>query len=291
MHHNVMAPMSVRRLGACINDATLHYQVRRLTTSRKWQQIESDTSRDHKERLAVLQAEDIRLLQPAKAKLNDFVATVDKARDLLENMPAALQPILPPRSVHTFATHQAVIAKALARADKLKNESLHNLLAHLEDLEVEDYPEPGNDESELRFLARVKDMNPVERQAFLDRLNMEIDTTALSLRQGIQSSTREQEEAETSEPERLPTRNPLPSPSNEEQFANVVSDATVESNFGPEQQGDVTLWKPTVAPEDTSSKTPAPESQSTASKPKSFGFDLNSLQAKLEASIKKAAKT
>jgi hypothetical protein len=275
-----------------MNDAPLHYQVRRLTTSRKWQQIESDTSRDHKERLAVLQAEDIRLLKPAKAKLKDFVATVDKARDLLENMPAALQPILPPRSVHTFAKHQAVIAQALARAEKLKDERLHNLLAHLEDLEVEDYPEPGNDESELRFLARVKDMNPVERQAFLDRINMEVDTTALGLREGIQSSTREQEEAETSEQERLPIRNPLPSPSTEEQFASVVSDATTNSNVGLEQQGDVTRREPTVPPGSTSSKTPAPESQSTASapKPNSFGFDLNSLQAKLEASIKKAAK-
>jgi hypothetical protein len=302
MHRNVMSPMSARRLGACINNATKHCQVRRLNTSRKWQQTASDNSREHKERLAGLQAEELRLLQPVKAKLNEYLATVEKAKDMLENMPAALQPILPLRSVHSFATHRLTIAEALAAAERLKEERLPNLLAHVEDLEVEDYPEPGNDETELQFLARVKGMNPAARRTLLDTVNEQVEATTKSLRQRVQNWTPQQEEAEKSETERLYTRNPLPSPSTEEQFANVISGATAKANFGTGQQEDIRQWKPLEVPGSASSKTTAPGPQSTAAakptqqptadapKPKSFGFDLNSLQAKLEASIKKVAK-
>jgi hypothetical protein len=305
MHRNVMPPMSARRLGACIHNATKHYQVRRLTTSRKWQQTASDNSRDHKERLEILQAEDLRLLQPVKANLNEYLATVERAKDMLEKMPAALQPILPSRSVHSFPTHRLIIAEALASAERLKEKDLPNLLAHVEDLEIEDYPEPGKDETEVQFLARVKDMNPAERRTLLNSVSGQVEATTKNLRQRVQNWTPEEEEAERlSEAERIQARNPLPSPSTEEQFANVISDATAKTNFGMGQPEDVRQWKPLDVPGRTSSKTSAPEPQTTATakstqeatadapkpKAKSFGYDLNSLQAKLEASIKNVAK-
>lgn len=302
MHRNVMTPTSVRRLGACVNNATKYQQIRRFATTRKWHQTVSDRSREHEERLAVLQAEDLRLLQPVKANLQEYSAAVGKAKDLLENMPAALQPILPLRSVHSFATHRAMIAEALASAERLNDEKLPNLLAHLEDLEVEDYPEPGKDETEMEFLARVKDMSPGERQTLLNTVNGQVEATAKKLRQRVQNWTPEQEEAEKSEPEKLQARNPLPGPSTEEQFANVISDATAKSNFGLGEDQDVRQRKALDVSENTSSKTSAPETPSTAAtkpagnsavsspKPKTFGFDLNSLQAKLEASIKNIAK-
>ena len=295
MHRNVMTPMSARRLGACINNATKHNQVRRLTTSRRWQQTASE-EREHKERLAVLQAEDLRLLQPVKTHVDEYLATVGKAKDMLENMPAALQPILSSRSVHSFPTHRLIISEALASAKRLQEENLPNLLAHLEDLEVEDYPEPGNDETELQFLARVKDMNPAERRTLLDTVNGQVEATTKNLRQRVQNWSPEEEEAERSDAERFQTRNPLPSPSTEEQFANVISDATAKLNFGMGQPEDVRQWKPLGAPGGTPSKASAPDQQPAATvdapkpKPKTFGFDLNSLQAKLEASIKKVAK-
>jgi hypothetical protein len=293
-----MPPMSARRLGACINNVTKHYQVRRLTTSRKWQQTESEGSREHKERLAILQAEDIRLLQPVKTHLNEYLATVSKAKDLLENMPAALQPILPQRSVHSFPTHRLIISEALAAAKRLEEERLPNLIAHLEDLEVEDYPEPGKDETELQFLARVKDMKPAERQTLLDTVTGQVEATTKNLRQRVQNWTPEEEEAEKAErpdTERFQTRNPLPRPGVAEQFANVISDATAKTNFGMGQPEDVRQWKPLEVPGSPPSKTPASESQPTAGAPEpepktTFGFDLNSLQAKLEASIKNVAK-
>jgi hypothetical protein len=303
MHRNVMPPMSARRLGACINNATKkHYQVRRLTTSRKWQQTESEGSREHKERLAILQAEDIRLLQPVKTHLNEYLATVGEAKDLLENMPAPLQHILPQRSVHSFPTHQLIISEALAAAKRLEEERLPNLLAHLEDLDVEGYPEPGKDETELQFLARVKDMKPAERQTLLDAVSGQVEATTKNLRQRVQNWTPEEEEAEKraekraerSDTERFQTRNLLPRPGVAEQFANVIADATAQTNFGMGQPEDVRQWKPLGVPgsPSASSKTPAPESEPTADapKPKRFGFDLNSLQAKLEASIKNVAK-
>jgi hypothetical protein len=304
MHRNVMPPMSARRLGACIHNATKHNQVRRLTTSRKWQQTASDNGREHKERLEVLQAEDLRLMQPVKAHLQEYLATVGKATDILENMPAQLQPILPSRSVHSFPTHRLIIADALASAKRLKDEGLPNLLAHMEDLEIEDYPEPGKDETEVQFLARVKDMNPAERRTLLDTVSGQVEAATKNLRQRVQNWTPQEEEAERSDAERIQARNPLPSPSTEEQFANVISDATAKTNFGMGQPEDIRQWKPLDVSGRTPSKTSAPEPQSTATakptqeptadapkpKPKSFGFDLNSLQAKLEASIKKVAK-
>jgi hypothetical protein len=303
MHRNVMPPMPVRRLGACINNAAKYYQARQLTTSRRWQQTANE-DREHKERLAVLQAEDLRLLQPVKTHVNEYLATVEKVTDILENMPAALQPILPLRSVHSFPTHRLIISEALASARRLKEEDLPNLLAHLEDLEIEDYPEPGNDETELQFLARVKGMRPAERRTLLDTVNGQVEANTKTLRQRVQNWTPEEEEAERSDAERFKTRNPLPSPSTEEQFANVISDATAKTNFGTGQPEDVRSWRPLGVPGSPSSKASAPESKSTATaksdqqstadapkpKPKTFGFDLNSLQAKLEASIKKVAK-
>lgn len=304
MHRNVMSPMSARRLGACIDNATKCYQVRQLTTSRKWQQAASGDSREEKERLAILQAEDLRLIQPLKANINEYLATVGKAKEMLENMPATLQPILPSRSVHSFATHRLIISEALASVERLEGKGLLNLLAHLEDLEVEDYPEPGKDETELQFLARIKDMKPAERQTLLDTVNGQVDTITKKLRQRVQNWTPEEEEDEKSDMERLQARNPLPGPSTEEQFANVISEATAKTTFGLGRQEDVTQWKPLEVPGGTPSTSAAPEPQPAATakpaqqpmadapkpKPKSSGFDLNSLQAKLEASIKKVAK-
>jgi len=283
MHRNVMSPMSVRRFGACVKNATIHHQVRRLSASRKWQQTASDRNREHEERLSVLQSEDYRLLQPVKANLHEYLATVEKARDSLERMPAALQPILPLRSVYSFASYRAIIAEAQALAQGLRDEKLPDLLAHLEDLELEDYPEP-KDERETEFLARVKDMSPAERRALLDTVKEQVEATTNNLRQRVQNWTPEQEEAET---EKMQARNPLPGPhSTEEQFANVISDATAKTTLGlGEEEEDVRQRK--------ESKTSAPEKESSATtKPKSktVGFDLNSLQAKLEASIKKFSK-
>ena len=301
MHRNVMPPMSARRLGACIHNATKHNQVRRLTTSRQRQQTASDNDREHKERLEVLQAEDLRLLQPVKANVKEYLATVGMAKEILENMPAALQPILPSRPVHSLPTHRLVIAEALASAERLKEEDLPNLLAHVEDLEIEDYPEPGKDETEMQFLARVKNMNPTDRRTLLDTVSGQVEDYTKNLRQRVQNWTQEEAEAERSDAEKIQARKPLPSPNAEEQFANIISDATAKPNFGMGQPEGTRQWKPLGG---APSKTSAPEPQSMATakstqeptadapkpKPSGFGFDLNSLQAKLEASIKKVAK-
>lgn len=335
MRRNVMSPILARRLAACINNAPRNHHIRLFTGTPRWQQTPSDDNRDHIEKLALLQAEDLRLLLPVKDKVSKYQTTVDETRKFLLDLPNALEPILAGNkdSVYTLGEHRTSISDALASTDRLKDVKLPNLLAHLGDLEVEEFPEPGSQEEEIDFLQRVRSSSPAERNDIL--MSLESEITALKVRSAdsVRRNSAPLDESDSATPSPTERKeNPFAKTaakapvvgdagkkkaenkskfglSTDEQFANVVANAAAaaeaakpknkvedNSNFGLAQENkDPTSWKPTPAVENKSTSPPAQaattsnnEPKSTTPKAKPPTHDLNSLQAKLEASWKKS---
>ena len=170
-----MSPIVARRLGACVNNIPkLHDALRMSTTAIRRQKLASDRYDEHLHRLTLLQAEDRRKLKPVKAKIEDYDAVLNKSLDFLTTLPAALEPLTNRRDTAYTSVERAIaITEAQAQLRKLKDATLPNLLKHVEDLELEPYPEPGSDDDEIDFLSRVRGMNDAERKDLLDTLNME----------------------------------------------------------------------------------------------------------------------
>lgn len=170
-----MSPIIARRLGACVNNTTtLRHVLRMSTTATRQQKLASDRYNEHLDRLTLLQAEDHRKLKLVKAKIEDYDAVLNKSLDFLTTLPAALEPLTNRRdTAHTSVERAIAITEAQAQLRKLKDAILPNLLRHVEDLELEPYPEPGSDDDEIDFLSRVRGMNDTERKDLLDTLEME----------------------------------------------------------------------------------------------------------------------
>lgn len=355
-----MSPTLARRLGACAKNITKYQHARLSTKSSEKQSPADEHNKEHLERLTLLQAEDRRLLKPVQAKIEEYQAVLDKTREFLTTLSPALQPIQALESpAHTLIEHRHSITEALAALDRLKDAKLPNLLAQVEDLQIEEYPQPGSDESEIDFLERVSGMTTHEKKDVLDSLDMEIRAYFMQSTESIQRLTGRYQEP--SAIEEAPPEEPLERKENrfakeaakaaaaaaaaeaskkkaeeqskgkfglstEEQFANVIADAQPrdrvprnkvedKSNFGLGQNsGEATTWKPVESSQPTYKKPePKPRSpkpsvekpsgsawgasnflprqETRAPKPKPQGHDLNSLQAQLEASWKKSAKS
>jgi hypothetical protein len=301
MYRNVMSPILARRLGACAHNTTIKCHHVRLFTSAFRQQTvaPSDHQKEHLERLTLLQAEDRRLLKPVKAKISAYQTKLAESRDFLTTLPSALQPLEDLKSrAYTLVEHRATIAEAIASLDRLKDAKLPTLLTHVEDLELEEYPEPGSDDAEIDFLQNIRGMNAAERKDLLDSLNLEIralsSQTAESLQRyhgGRLSDTSGSDIGPTRPVERR--ENPFARTaarmkalapgskkkaedktkfglSTEEQFASVIADAApknafkkkrvADANLGLDQNnGDITSWKPVVS---SKPKTPDPNLRS-----------------------------
>jgi hypothetical protein len=189
MYRNVMSPILARRLGACAHKTTTKCHYLRLSTSsfRPQTVAPSDHQKEHLDRLALLQAEDRRLLKPVKAKISNYQARLAESREFLTTLPSALQPLEGLKSTaYTLVEHRASIAEAIASLDRLKDAKLPTLLAHVEDLELEEYPEPGSDESEIDFLQRIQGMNDAERKDILDSLTLEIRALSSQTTESVQ---------------------------------------------------------------------------------------------------------
>jgi hypothetical protein len=192
MYRNVMSPTIARRLGACAhNTSTKCHHVRLSTSSFRQQTVApSDHQKAHLERLAFLQAEDRRLLKPVKAKIGDYQARLAKIRENLTTLPPALQILEGIKSpAYTLVEHRASIAEAIASLDRLKDAKLPTLLAHVEDLELEEYPEPSSDDSEVEFLQRIHGMKAAERKDMLDSLSLEIRALSSQTAESVQRYT------------------------------------------------------------------------------------------------------
>jgi hypothetical protein len=356
MYRNVMPPILVRRLGACINRFT---NVRLATSSSKHEKTANDHYNDHLERLSVLQAEDARLLRPMNSKIEEYTVLLGKSREFLTTLSDALELLRGMKSpCYTLEQHRAGITDALASLDRLKNKRLPSLLAHIEDLELEPFPEPGSDEPEIDFLQRVGGMSARERKDALDTMTMELRAlTAQATESVLQSGGRleitgavEEELAKLIEVranpfvgitakkavfadlvEKKTGDRPMIGLSANEQSDDVITEAEADdymrnnkvphANFGlNEINEETTTWKPVVStvktpkprseprsePEITTWKPIDTEPRISEPKPKSFGKphdthfrikpkppsrDLNSLQAQLEASWKKTARS
>lgn len=170
-----MSPIIARRLGACLNNTTkLHHVLRMSTTATRQQQLASDRYNEHLDRLTLLQAEDQRKLKPVRAKIGDYDAVLSKGLDFLTTLPAALEPLTKSRdTAHTSVERAIAITEAQAQLRRLKDGTLPNLLKHVEDLELEPYPDPGSDDDEIDFLSRVGGMSDAERKDLLDTLDLE----------------------------------------------------------------------------------------------------------------------
>lgn len=301
------------------------------------QKAPSDHNTDHLARLALLQANDLERLKPVKAKIAEYDAALKKGLEFFSTLPAALEPLNKmENTAHTKGDRNAALADALASLQSLKDAKLPNLLAHVEDLELEDYPEPASDEAEIDFLQRARSMSDVDRQDLLDSLNMEFGAAIAQATESVQSLKVRNEKWSPSSSDAEPAtpterrENPFAKVaakatsaadagkkkaddrkkfglSTDEQFASVIAKSApredviknkkvADTNFGLGQNtGDVTTWKPVV-----SEKPKAPEHREyayrsdddapkEAPKPKPSVRDLNSLQAQLEASFKRAA--
>jgi hypothetical protein len=287
MYHNVMSPTIARRLGACAhNTSTKCHHVRLSTSSFRQQTVApSDHQKEHLERLALLQAEDRRLLKPVKAKIGEYQARLAQIRETLTTLPPALQILEGIKSpAYTLVEHRASIAEAIASLDRLKDAKLPTLLAHVEDLELEEYPEPSSDDSEVEFLQRVDGMKAAEREDLLDSLSLEIRALSSQTAESVQRYTGGRmtnmsgSEIEPAKPVER-TENPFAKTaarmksaagtgskkkaedktkfglSTDEQFASVIADAApknfvkkkkaADANFGLDQDnGDITTWRP-----------------------------------------------
>ena len=189
MYRNVMSPTTARRLGACLkNTQKLHHVLRMSTTAIRQQKLASDHFDEHLDRLALLQAEDQRKLKPVKSKIKDYDAILSKSLDFLTTLPAALEPLTRSSgTVHTSVERAIAITEAQAQLRKLKDATLPNLLKHVEDLELEPYPEPGMAEDEIDFLSRVGGMNDAERKDLLDTLDMQRTAAIAHVTENLQN--------------------------------------------------------------------------------------------------------
>jgi hypothetical protein len=358
----VMSPTIARRLGACVNNSTkTHHVLRMSTTAIRRQKLASDHYNEHLDRLPLLQAEDLRRLKPAKPKIQEYDAVLDRGLDFLTTLPAALEPLNKLKdTAYTSVERALAITEAQAQMRKLKDKTLPNLLAHVEDLELEPYPEPGSTESEIDFLTRARGMNEAERKDMLDSLNMEMRAALSQVTESLQNlegkdevtrgSSSDTESAATVERKADPfakvatkvaastdsgkkkaEEKPRFGMSTDDQFASVIAKSAprkedfikkkvVGKNFGVGQNsGEITTWKPDMAekpkmaePRVFSHRTdeddaPRPTTwrpdvtekprvfshradEGDSQRPKAPVRDLNSLQAKLEASFKSLKK-
>lgn len=177
MSRNVMSPTVARRLGACAHNITKsRHHAHISTTSFRSQESPSDRQQDHLDRVAWMQADDMRRLVPLKAKIKEYQAECDKAHEFLASLPAALEPLESLSPARPLKEHRAVINVAMESLNRLKNKKLPNLLANVEDLETEAFPEPGSQESELAFMQRIGGMTAGEKQDQLRSLTMAIQS-------------------------------------------------------------------------------------------------------------------
>lgn len=121
-----------------------------------------------------MQAEDLRRLAPIKAKIKEYQAECDKAHEFLASLPAALEPLESLSPARPLKEHRAAINLAMESLNRLKDKKLPNLLANVEDLEIEVYPEPGSQESELAFMQSIGGMTAQEKQDKLRSLTRDI---------------------------------------------------------------------------------------------------------------------
>lgn len=318
MHRNVMSPIIARPLGACIRQTSRTAHARSLTSTSRWQQNASDRSREHEERLSLLQSEDHRLLKPVKDRIDKLQAQLDETREFLKSLPTTLKPILGSSgSYYTLDQHYSAIHDALGSLDRLKKEKLPTLRAHVEDLEFEEYPEPGNTESEIEFLQRVRSMNPAERKDLLESLNLEIGASSSRSRESRERYRKQLEDSSESEKEPQQKQsverkeNPFAKTAakapvvgnaskakaeskgkgwliSNEQSDNVIADAAPAADMGAlkkkkaEDKANFGLERQAAEP--TTWKPTEPAKPTEAPKPKE-GF-LHGMQAKLEASWK-----
>ena len=182
-----MSPINARRLGACANFTTKINCARISTTATIRQKLPSEHHNEHLDRLALLQAEDLEKLKPVKAKIKDYDAVLKKGQEFLATLPAALAPLAKLNTAHTSVERAIAIAEAQTTLSKLKDATLPNLLAHVEDLELEEFPEPGSDETEIEFLQRARSMSDDERKDLLDSLNMEFGAAIAQATESVQS--------------------------------------------------------------------------------------------------------
>lgn len=189
MYRNVMLPTIARRLGACVTNTTkLHHVLRMSTTASKRQKPASDHYNEHLDRLPLLQVQDLQMLKPVKPKIADYDAVLSRGLDLLTALPAALEPLTRLKdTAHTSVERVIAITEAQAQCRKLKDVTLPALLAHVEDLELEDFPEPGSDETEINFLLRVRSMSEEERKDLLDTLDMQRSAAISKITENVQN--------------------------------------------------------------------------------------------------------
>jgi hypothetical protein len=187
MCRNVMSPIIARRLGACVNITTTVHNARISTTAIRRQKLPSDHHNEHLDRLALLQAEDLEKLKPVKAKIKDYDAVLNKGVEFLATLPVTLAPLAKLNTAHTSVERAIALAEAQTTLSKLKDATLPNLLAHVEDLELEEFPEPGSDETEIEFLQRARSMSDEERKDLLDSLNMEFGAAIAQATESVQS--------------------------------------------------------------------------------------------------------
>jgi hypothetical protein len=252
------------------------------TATTRLQKLASDRYNEHLDRLTLLQAEDNRKLKPVKAKIGDYDAVLSKSLDFLTTLPAALEPLTKSRdTAHTSVERAIAITEAQAQLRKLKDGTLPNLLKHVEDLELEPYPDPGSDDDEIDFLQRVRGMSDAERKDLLDTLNMERiaavshvtenveklkwrdDLTSIGGSDAGSAAPVERKEnpfakvaASTDTGNKRTEEKTKFGLSTEDQFASVVADAAsrkqaikirkvVGKNFGVgENSGEIRTWKP-----------------------------------------------
>ena len=183
-----MLPTLTRRLGACVNLTTKFHHARLSTTAIRRQKLPSDHQSEHLDRLSLLQAEELEKLKPVKAKIHEYNAVLNKAQDFLTSLPAALAPLVKSENTaHTVLERRLALADAENALRKLKDATLPNLLAHVQDLELEAFPEPGSDESEIEFLQRARSMDDEERRDLLDSLNLEFGAAIAQATESVQS--------------------------------------------------------------------------------------------------------
>lgn len=228
MYRNVMSPTIARRLGACVNSITRNHHTRLSTTSFRAEKAPNDHNNEHLKRLALLQAEDLRLLKPVKAKIRDYQAVLDSSREFLTTLSPSFKPLEGLQfTAHTPVEHRAAIKEALASLDRLKDARLPNLLAQVEDLELEEFPAPSSDETEIDFLQRLAGMTAAEKQDTLDSLNMEIRAVSMQASESIERLRGRWVETNGSEQE--PAK-PLERKDNP--FAKLAAKATVAADAG-----------------------------------------------------------
>lgn len=184
-----MLPTIARRLGACVNNTTkIHHALRMSTTAARPQKLASEHYNEHLDRLPLMQAEDLRRLKPVKAKIQDYHAVLDRGLDLLTTLPAALEPLAKMKdTAYTSVERTIAITEAQAQMRKLKDVALPNLLTHVEDLELEPFPEPGSSEDEIDFLQRLRSMNEAARKDLMDTLNMEMRAAVQQVTESLQN--------------------------------------------------------------------------------------------------------